>query len=175
MDFSFSDRPNDDRIKETLSGVENASDPELTTLFLDVQWTYREMQKAYDHLLEQYQLSESKFILLMFLERADKHELQPSELATKLGATRATVSKLLVGMERSRFIQKVPTATDKRMVLIRLTDTGQHVLNDFLPSNFQAVDTIFSTFSKADQQALTSLLAKVKQGTKQLNQEIKEN
>ena len=175
MDFSFSDRPNDERIKATLATAASSSDSELTTLFLNVQWTYREMQKAYDRVLDQHHLSESKFILLMFLERADKHRLQPSELAEKLGATRATISKLLTGMERSGFIQKGHDSVDKRVVLIELTASGQAVLTNFLPSNFQAVDTIFAHFSKPDQQALTSLLAKIKQGTQQLNQENEAN
>ncbi|MGV0168022.1 MarR family winged helix-turn-helix transcriptional regulator [Furfurilactobacillus sp. WILCCON 0119] len=168
-EFTFADRPDDDRLKLTLAAYTTMTDPEAASLFLDFQWTFREMQAAYETVLARYELSESKFILLMFLDNEPSHALLPSELATKLGASRATVSKLLVGMERSGWITKDHVLADKRAVLIRLTDAGRTVLTAFLPENFRAVATIFSNFSAEERAQLTRLLNKVKQGTTQLN------
>ena len=126
------------------------------------------MQATYEQLLDHYQLSESKFIILMLLENETDHTLLPSELATKLGSARATVSKLLVGLQKRGWVEKQHPQDDKRTVAIHLTAAGSSVLTQFLPANFKAVTTIFASFTIQEQQQFKGLLDKNKQGTQQL-------
>ncbi|MDN6214169.1 MAG: MarR family transcriptional regulator, partial [Lactiplantibacillus plantarum] len=104
-DFSFRDRPDKQRVQLTLGKASSSADAEQVLAFLDFQWTFRTMQATYEQLLDQYQLSESKFIILMLLENETDHTLLPSELATKLGSARATVSKLLVGLQKRGWVE----------------------------------------------------------------------
>ncbi|MBO0459508.1 MarR family transcriptional regulator [Enterococcus hulanensis] len=169
--YTFKDRPDNQRIQLTIDHYAQESDSTIASLFLDFQWTYREMQKAYDAVLEEYGLSESKFIILMFLERAEEHSLMPSELAEKLGASRATITKLVNNMERDQLIRKIPSASDKRAVLVQMTDIGTEVLVEFLPKNFEATKTLLNQLSKEEIDQLFYLLNKIKQGTDELNKE----
>lgn len=141
-DFSFRDRPDKQRVQLTLGKASSSADAEQVLAFLDFQWTFRTMQATYEQLLDQYQLSESKFIILMLLENETDHTLLPSELATKLGSARATVSKLLVGLQKRGWVEKQHPQDDKRTVAIHLTAAGSSVLTQFLPANFKAVTTI---------------------------------
>lgn len=103
--FSFVDRPSNQRTQ--LMNDVSEQDAMITELFLDFQWTYRNMQRVYDDILDQNDLTESRFIILMFLKRAPKQELLPSVIAHKLRATRATVSKLLKAMEQKAGLLKI--------------------------------------------------------------------
>lgn len=170
--FTFKDRPDNQRIQLTIDQYAETSDSTLASLFLDFQWTYREMQKAYDAVLDEYGLSESKFIILMFLERAEDHLLMPSELAEKLGASRATITKLVNNMERDQQIRKIPSVTDKRAVQVQMTETGAELLEKFLPRNFEATKTLLEQLSEDEINQLFYLLSKIKQGTANLTKEM---
>ncbi len=170
-EFYFKDRPTRHRIEASAKGNSDI-ESDFVLAFLDFQWSYRKMQKQYDLLLEKYGLTESRFIILMFLQRADDHQLLPSDISEKLGASRPTVSKLLRGMEKNQLIERVPSHTDKRSFFVKLTKLGSKTLADFLPSNFSSVKTIFSMLDSEDIQTLNKLLTKIDTGTLKLKKEM---
>ena len=170
--FTFHDCPDAKRFEQTLQAYPNLTTPEVAESFIHFQWAYREMQRGYDQVLAHYGLSESKFIILMFLKQAHKQQLAPSEIAEKLGAARATVTKLLNKMEQDGWVKKKIDKTDKRMVNIQLLPQGEKVVTNFLPANFKSVALIFSDFSATELDQLFYLLTKIEKGTKKLNQEM---
>ncbi len=104
-------------------------------------------RKKYNRLLETFDLSESRFVILMFLGHAEDKRLLSSEIATRLGVTRVTVSKLLKGMEQQTLIEKIASKLDKRSTPIQLTDKGRQILKRFLPYNYEAVHLLFEPFT----------------------------
>ncbi|MBK2003769.1 MarR family winged helix-turn-helix transcriptional regulator [Listeria ivanovii] len=170
--YSFVDRPSNQRIQ--LMNDVSEEDAIITELFLDFQWTYRNMQKVYDDVLDKNNLSESRFIILMFLKRAQNQELLPSVIAEKLGATRATVSKLLKAMELKGWIAKKTSTVDKRAIPVQLTEAGMNILEDFLPINFQTVHQLFDQLTQEEMQQFSYLLKKIKQGTANATQEMEQ-
>lgn len=167
--FDFIDRPDNQRIQAMASKYSDV-DASYVQLFLHFQWTYREIEKSYNRLLEKFGLTESRFIILMFLYQADQKQLLPSEIAKKLGATRATVSKLIKGLERSSFVTKTTSEIDKRSVYIKITKQGETTLTQFLPYNFESVKQLFSPLSEVEMRDFTSLLNKVLQGKNKLTE-----
>nr|WP_246147631.1 MarR family winged helix-turn-helix transcriptional regulator [Secundilactobacillus folii] len=127
---------------------------------LSLQYTYRVIQSRYDQVFNQYGLSESRFILLIFLYHAD-NGLSLSDLAFKLGVAKPTTSKLIRGMTTAKLVEKVADAQDKRGVKIHLTAVGQKLLEDFLPVNFQTMNRFVSNLSATEQQQLKQLLNKM--------------
>ena len=169
--FTFVDRPNNERIK-LMTDVYSEGNSEISELFIDFQWTYRNMQKVYDYVLDKNNLSESRFIILMFLKNAPNRELLPSEISEKLGATRATVSKLLKAMEVKGWIMKRNSTTDKRSVSVQLTEAGNTVLEDFLPENFNVVRLLLGELSKEEMEQFSYLLNKIKASTQKCTLEF---
>ncbi len=170
--FDFNDRPDAARIS-LVAG--SSGEAELSVLFLNFQWAYREMQRQYDQILANSDLTESKFIILMFLGQANQKQLSPSEIADKLGATRATVTKLLKGLVAKKWVQRLASDTDKRSAMIQLTELGQRTVTQFLPHNFSAVQTIMGALSTDEVTQLNKLLKKVNQGTQHLKQQLENN
>ncbi|MDH6364309.1 MarR family transcriptional repressor of emrRAB [Enterococcus sp. PF1-24] len=171
--FNFIDRPDNQRI-ELMNQAYAELNSQMVELFIDFQWTYRNMQKIYDTVLDKNDLSESRFIILMFLKQAPNRSLLPSVIADKLGATRATVSKLLKAMEAKNWLTKTASPDDKRSLSVQLTAEGLQVLDNFLPKNFQIVNTIFSDLSNEDIQQFSALLNKIGKGTKKGAQEMEQ-
>ncbi|HCC00165.1 MAG TPA: MarR family transcriptional regulator [Ruminococcaceae bacterium] len=169
--FSFVDRPDNQRLK-LMTDLYSKGTPEVSKLFIDFQWTYRNMQKVYDHALNKHGLSESRFIILMFLKNAPNHELLPSVISEKLGATRATVSKLLKVMEAKKWITKRGSTTDKRTISVQLTKAGNTVLEDYLPENFSVIESLFGNLSKEDLIQFSNLLNKIQEGTQKCTREL---
>ncbi len=116
---NFNDRPDAARLALSIGEVHSDIDADTVLQFLNFQWSYREMQRQYDAVLTKYQLTESRFVILMFLMGA-KRQLLPRQLAEKLGTTRATVSKLLRGLVTQGRVTKQASPIDKRATLIEL-------------------------------------------------------
>jgi MarR family transcriptional regulator, negative regulator of the multidrug operon emrRAB len=168
--YTFNDRPDKQRL-ELHKNIYSNINTDIVKIFIDFQWTYRNMQRQYDCLLEQYDLSESRFIILMFLYQAPNQTLLPSDISEKLGSSRATVSKLLKVMEKKRWIVKRSSEIDKRFFGIQLTESGIQVLENFLPKNFSIVNTLLCDLTSDDIQALSKIFNKINNGTQKYMKE----
>jgi DNA-binding MarR family transcriptional regulator len=63
---------------------------------------------------------------------ADLREpLPPNKIAERLIISRASVTSLLDSLERRGYVRRVPHSTDRRMLLIELTEAGRQVAHDF--------------------------------------------
>ena len=172
--ITFNDRPDVNRITATAAAASNV-DPATAALYIDLQWTYLEMQKQYEAVLADYELSESRFLIMMFLTHATEWSLTPSELADKLGATRATASKLIKALEQKDWVRKLTSLTDKRSSQIQLTETGKAALDRFLPHNFDVIAQMMRHLTPDDFKTFTALLNKLKLGTQQTINEMEQS
>jgi DNA-binding MarR family transcriptional regulator len=57
--------------------------------------------------------------------------LPPNKIAERLIISRASVTRLIDSLERRGYVRRSPHATDRRMLLIELTDTGRQIAHDF--------------------------------------------
>lgn len=164
--FNFLDRPDKKRIKAIAEDYHYNVDSEALDLYLELQRVFRETEKTYNRLFEKFDLSESRFTILMYLNRAKNHRLLVSEIARKLGVKKATVSKLLKGMEQQGLVTKRMSETDKRATYVQLTSQGNEKLKTFLPYNYKAVEQIFGTLTTKERTQFSSLLKKLEDGNK---------
>ncbi|GAY73334.1 MarR family winged helix-turn-helix transcriptional regulator [Lentilactobacillus kosonis] len=158
--YDFSDVPSIERIKEMNQQVAN-SEPDNVLSFITFQRVYSEIDGAYADLLQDHHLSESRFLILMFLRRAGDNGLSPSLIAQKLSSTKATASKLIRGMVADGMIVKLASEIDQRSSIIRITDHGDELLDHFLPANFDFVNRLFSRLTNDEQFQFSYLLQKL--------------
>jgi len=57
--------------------------------------------------------------------------LPPNQIAERLIISRASVTSLIDSLERRGYVRRSPHATDRRMLLIELTDAGRQVAHEF--------------------------------------------
>lgn len=85
--------------------------------------------KRIGELVQPFDLTPSSGLVLGILADADG-PLPPHQIAERLIISRATVTGLLDSLERRGYVQRLPHATDRRMLGIALTETGRQVARD---------------------------------------------
>ncbi|MGE4373756.1 MAG: MarR family winged helix-turn-helix transcriptional regulator [Xanthobacter sp.] len=106
-----------------------------------------------------HQLSEGKFVLLYLLARAPDG-LSPYELAEQAGVTRATVTGLLDGLERSHLVQRHAHPEDRRRLTIRLSAEGRKMSEKLVAQHNRWIGSLFADFTPEEGAELSRLLDK---------------
>ncbi len=105
--------------------------------------------------------SQGRFLVMMVLDRYAQQPLLPSELAEKIGVTRATITGLLDGLERDALIERRAHAHDRRALTIHLTDKARGWLEAMLPDHYHRIALLMSELDDSERRQLVALLTKV--------------
>ncbi len=57
--------------------------------------------------------------------------MPPNQIAERLIISRASATSLIDSLERRGYVRRLPHTTDRRMLLIELTDAGHQVAQEF--------------------------------------------
>ncbi|NIL84927.1 hypothetical protein RhoFasGS6_02304 [Rhodococcus fascians] len=80
-----------------------------------------------------------------------------ARLSELLGMTRAGVSKTLGKLERRGFLQRVPSAEDRRSASITLTAQGRCIVDDVFPRELEAHGRLFDALGARRNRVLEAL------------------
>ena len=116
-------------------------------------------------------MSQGKFSVLMQLNLDLKARLSPSDLAGRIGVSRATITGLLDGLERAGLVRRERGLTDRRAQLVHLTPKGRKFLDDMLPGHYRRTAGLMAKLSERDRQNLTALLRKLSAGIGELEKD----
>ena len=81
-------------------------------------------------LVEPFNLTPSSGLVIGVLADAGE-PLPPNQIAERLIISRASVTSLLDSLERRGYVRRLPHTTDRRMLLIALTETGREIAHEF--------------------------------------------
>jgi DNA-binding MarR family transcriptional regulator len=104
--------------------------PKATEAAMNLVRTADLLVKRIGELVQPFGLSPSSGLALGILADAGA-PLPPNQIADRLIISRATVTGLLDSLEKRGYVRRLPHATDRRMLLIELTDTGRQVAHEF--------------------------------------------
>ncbi|MCG3413108.1 MarR family transcriptional regulator [Staphylococcus massiliensis] len=169
-DLYIVDQPTHKSLNKLSSEVQNIDQSSVLT-YLDMHNTYQEMKSHYDTLLQRYNLTQSRFTIMMLLYRENNHTLSPSHLAKKVNAKKSTITGIVDGLERKNWITKVASQNDKRSKSVKLTQEGEDILLSFLPYNYDYVARVFKYLSNEERDKLSNLLLKIRKGINALSNE----
>lgn len=111
-------------------------------------------------LVQPFDLTPSSGLVLGILE--DHGEpLPPNKIAERLIISRASVTSLLDSLERRGYVRRVPHSTDRRMLLIELTDAGRQVSHDFRLLVHQHQKAWMAALTEQEQTQLIDLLHRI--------------
>ena len=131
--------------------------------YLLILRTGHDLETLFTPFFERYQLSQGRFSVLMRLLDAPEQMLAPSQLADSLGVTRAAVTKLLDGLERTGLIERRLDPADRRVWFITPTTAALALLEEIPPPHFQRIRHIMSALSGEEQDQLIALLLKLEE------------
>lgn len=106
-------------------------------------------------------LSPGRYAVLMALY-ARPASLAPSEIADRLGVTRATITGLISGLVRDGLVVFAPTDdADRRRKAIALTERGRGLLGEVVPDIFARMAGLLAPLSVEERSALAAIIRKL--------------
>ncbi len=88
-------------------------------------------------------MRDREWMALRFLSRANRFSRTPSALASYVGATRGTASFIIGELERLGYVERKRSATDKRSVMLSVTQQGKKFLGrDPVNGLVEAIDVL---------------------------------
>ncbi len=121
---------------------------------------------AMDEELAGHGISQGRFTILMLLENCPEekctdHSLSPSDLADMCGVSRASISGLLDGLEKSGMVQRGADARDGRGRPVRITAKGKRFLDKMLPTHFTWLARVMQNLGEKERKQLIELVGKI--------------
>jgi DNA-binding MarR family transcriptional regulator len=113
-----------------------------------------------DQSLRHHRLSRAGREALAVLDGAGQ-PLSPTAIAERLIVTTASVTSLLDTLERRGLIERQPDPTDRRRLLIVITQDGKAIVDQFLPEVVALQTAALATLTEAQRRQLVELLATV--------------
>jgi len=131
--------------------------PTATEAAMNLARTADLLVKRIGELVAPFGLSASSALALGIL--ADSAApLAPHQIADKLIISRATITGLLDSLEKRGYVRRLPHSTDRRMLLIELTESGRQVAHDFRLRVHQQQKTWLAALSQPEQEQLIAAL-----------------
>ncbi len=130
----------------------------------DLLRTAKKLLGAFGEEFAVHGLSPGRYAVLMALLARDA-ALAPSEIAERLGVTRATITGLIAGLVGDGFIAYVAAdADDRRRRAVAVTAKGRRLLGEVVPEIFHQMTELFAPLSATERATLLKLLNKVETG-----------
>lgn len=131
---------------------------------LGLYYTGSLVRKRATEFFEPHGLTDVQFNVLMLLryQSGDAEGLNQMELARMMLVNRANVTAIVDRMEKAGLVQRRPVPGDRRMNLVRMTRKGRDILARVEGGYIAEVRRVMGALSKAEQQTLCGLLARVR-------------
>jgi DNA-binding MarR family transcriptional regulator len=107
-------------------------------------------------------LTKARYNLLRLLYQADDYRMLMTEIVQGMNVSPTNITKLVDGLEKDGYVQRVGNETDKRKVWVELTPTGHTVLLGQFPEVVRHVVGLWTGVSSEEKRILVHLLAKVR-------------
>lgn len=90
--------------------------------------------------------------------------MRMKDLAAKMGVTTGTLTMTVDRLEQRALIRRAPHASDRRSILVGLTDKGRELFQQHHNLHLGLTAELAATLSEAETQSLCAILAKLNQG-----------
>ena len=134
-----------------------------TECAMNLVFTADLLVKRIASLLQPFGLSPASGLVLSIVADGES-PLSPHKIAERLIISRATVTGLIDSLERQGYVQRRPHPSDRRMLLVEVTETGREVANTFRPIVHHQQKQWLEILSDDEQKRLIDSLHRVQTG-----------
>jgi len=136
------------------------SSAKATECAMNLVLTAELLEKRIASLLQPFDLSPATGLVLSILADSETH-VSPNHIAERLIISRASVTSLLDSLEKRGYVIRKPHLSDRRMLLVELTDSGRQVANQFRPIVHQHQKVWLNILNEEEQEQLIERLQRV--------------
>jgi len=108
--------------------------------------------------LKPYELNYVTYTALMMMYGSEEQTLTPSELSNATGEKPTNVTRICDELLHKGLIERYPSTSDRRRVVLCLTAKGERQIEQFQPKIWQALDQLYGELGKTELRQVTGLL-----------------
>ncbi|MEO8206541.1 MAG: MarR family transcriptional regulator [Chthoniobacterales bacterium] len=130
-------------------------------MFLNLLHTVDLLGEKESEYLAQYNLSQARFVVLMFLSESEERN-KSSDIAAELAVSKATVTGLLDSLERDGLIERIASKEDRRIIFVQLSNKGKKLLDTVAPGYFKSVSEMTGILDEKERRQVVASMQKIK-------------
>lgn len=161
-DFTLRDTPALEALARRKAAL-GAIDPAALAAAQDLLRVAKRMLGTFGDAFAVHGLSPGRYAVLMALD-VQRPSMAPSEIADRLGVTRATITGLIDGLMRDGLVAYAAEGSDRRRKAIGLTPKGEALIEVVVPDIFARMADLTAPLSADERRTAVRLLAKVEKG-----------
>lgn len=96
-------------------------------------------------------------------------QMSAKEIANYTSMDKMPVSRAISKLVREKLISQIPSAEDRRLIILNLTTKGQEIYEQIVPLVLEREAFLLSALSEDEQAQLDSLMSKLLQKTQELD------
>jgi len=128
-----------------------------TECAMNLVFTAELLEKGISSLLLPFDLSPATGLVLSIIADSES-SVSPNHIAARLIISRASVTSLLDTLEKRGYVKRQPHPSDRRMLLVELTNSGRQVANQFRPIVHQHQKVWLNVLNEKEQEQLIQTL-----------------
>jgi len=144
------------------------ADPSATELAINVLHTAELLGRRLDQVLRTAGLTKGSHNVLQILGGATEL-LTPTEVSARLTVTSATVTGLLDTLESRGLVRRRPHPSDRRSILVEITDDGRRLLEGLVPGLIEHEKRWAAGLTPSQREQLLRLLGAVQDQLRSLD------
>lgn len=124
----------------------------------------RDLSNMLDERIRPHGLNEVEFRTLASLLARGDEPVYPSDLCLGITQSPANITRITDALVERRLISRAPSESDRRRLVLRITEKGEALLHELMPTMWQSLREIFQGFSADEKEALTQTLSQLHEG-----------
>lgn len=116
-------------------------------------------ERLLDQYLQPANITASQAKVLFHIYRLSN--MRQCDIGKKLGVDNSAVTRMIDRLEKKNLLQRLPSETDRREVLITLTEEGAELVSDVSELANAAIEELCSPLSTEETETLRTLLRKL--------------
>src|SRR5580698_10774718 len=134
-----------------------------------VMYAGREMAGGLEQKIRPFGLSEPEFRVLTTLFSQPDGVAHPSDLCSRASQSPANMSRISDALVGRGFITRVSSVHDRRRMVLRITEEGEHFVRQLLPKMHGPLRRMLKDFPEVEQRQLVAQLKKLGAELEQLS------
>lgn len=142
-------------------GIDFDKDEFVETSIYGVFSVYHLIEKQIENYLKQYNLSSSKFNMMMIIKhQGGENGISQIDIGKRLVVTASNMTKQLDKLIAEGMVERFALKGDRRVNLIKITKQGSDLLDEVWPGYIETIKKISSPLSIQERETLSKSLAK---------------
>ena len=122
---------------------------------------YTKVFKQVDRRLSMHGITFSEFFVMQQLSTNPENTMRRIDLAECVGMSASGITRALAPMEKLGLVQKEKNPRDARVSLVRLTESGERVLNEAMATVEGSADMLLGQLGNHEIQAFLTLVQEI--------------